>query len=238
MLSTDLAPYCEALMEQNTTEVLKTIAAFSGWVALLIQILRNRKSKPRLRVDRLKLLKNEQTNCLTITSTIRNDGNATAYHCAADFLVIDMGTMDVVPGGSGNADWILGEKPGGVLTDINSSDRVNLLVEFLIYTNAILVDDVNPHYVFPTLSASDHFLIIIMITFGNCQKMVVYVPVRVVEKINLNLSIADAFRLLEFENPKRFMRRNRIRRNKKINKIINEHDTFLERLKNKGCMEI
>lgn len=216
--------------------LLTVLIMSSGWLAFFLSLLRHRRNRPLLKFDDLNCLKKVEDNYLYLLTqaTIRNDGDTPAFNCSVDFLVCNGDSLRVVDKGKGSWMSKLHKIKSSKLDYVNIDPfgRDELLVKFLIYPTTIPSNNPSLLKIFPSSSDSSSFIIIIVITFGNCQKEFDFIQIRLLKKIEIDIIEEEAYKCLDI-----IKKRSPILR-QKLRTVVKNHNTYMEELYRQGFKRI
>lgn len=209
--------------------ILTILGIVSGWLAFLLTWHQYRRNRPRLRFVTLECLKDPKAECLLTYAAVANYGTVAAHICAVDYIIYDCGSSKVVDRGPGwwhtEAEDASTKDHGRFrLAEILPFGRRSFVAEFLVYTTAIITDDPKILRLYPTLSDSSGFYILVVVTYGNCQKVFRCFKVSILRRIEENMTAEEALGCLK-------VRRRRVMYPiRTFRSLVNDHDTYLKTL--------
>ncbi len=211
-------------------DIVTIIIGISGWFAFLLQL----HNRPILKFKSLKYEKDYESQSLLIKARVANKGWRIAIKCSVDYLIYDCETKKVLNRETINRDVAHWENNNQIqeIVDIPSHGRHAFLCDIPIETEPIVTDDPCSPYLWPTGFTSQHFIIFLIISYGDCRRIVAGLKITIMKKVDYSVDPKQALEQLQIKVKKfRYQQWN-------LKPIIKEHDKYLEELIDKARTQL
>ena len=178
--------------------------------------------------------KDYESQSLLIKAWVANKGWKIANKCSVDYLIYDCETKKVVNREAINREITHWENNNQIqeIVDIPSHGRHAFLCDIPIVTEPILTDSSCSPYLWPTGFTSQHFIIFLIISYGDCRRIVASLKITIIKKIDYSVDPKQALEQLQIKVKKfRYQQWN-------LKPIIKEHDKYLEELIDKARKQL
>lgn len=216
----------------DPSKIVSLVLAGAGWFAFIIQWTQHKKNRPILKIKNIKCIANLNRESLTMCANVVNNGNVDAHNCAANYLVLNGQTRSIEDKGRGA--WLTRSRAITPKFDqttspveIPSYGQQTVTIDYFIETEPIVTGDPILPYFFPTEAETRSFFIVLILSYGNYQKVHNFIGVILRDTIKDGMSVDMALDLMKFRRNTwwRFWRWRRV-----VSGIVAKHDSYMESL--------